>query len=125
MSRFVETETFLTTVDAGSLSAAARALNVDKSVVSRRLAALEARLGTTLLNRSTRGLSLTNAGERYRDQAVALIEAWREMEAATKGTDGPLAGPIRLAAPLSFGLSYVGPALTQFQREHPGVELDM
>ncbi len=125
MSRFIETETFLTTVDAGSLSAAARALNIDKSVVSRRLGSLEARLGTTLLNRSTRGLSLTDAGERYREQALALIEAWREMEDATRGTDGPLAGPIRLAAPLSFGLSYLGPALTDFQRDHPGVELDI
>ena len=125
MSRYLETEAFLATTDAGSVSGGARALGVNKSVMSRRLSALEARLGATLLNRSTRGLSLTDAGERYRAAAQTLIEQWREMEDAAKGEDGPLSGPIRIAAPLSFGLSYLGPVLTAFQLRHPDVRLDI
>ena len=125
MSRYPETESFLAIAEAGSLSAAARALGVNKSAVSRRLSALEDRLGVQLVNRSTRGLSLTDAGERYKATAQELVERWREMEDAARGQEGPLAGPIRIAAPLSFGLSYLGPALTAFQLDHPGVRLDI
>lgn len=116
---------FVYTVEAGSITGAADALGVDKSAVSRRLKALERRLGTKLLNRSTRTLSLTDAGRTYHARAQDLLRAWREMEDDASGADSALAGPIRIAAPLSFGLSQLGPALIDFQRNHPDIRLDV
>lgn len=116
---------FVHTVEAGSITGAADALGVDKSAVSRRLTALERRLGTKLLNRSTRKLSLTDAGRSYHGRAQELLRAWREMEDDASGADCALAGPIRIAAPLSFGLSQLGPVLIEFQREHPEIQLDV
>ncbi|MGB6229902.1 MAG: LysR family transcriptional regulator [Litorimonas sp.] len=125
MARFQEAEMFVATVEAGSITGAADALGVDKSAVSRRLKALERRLGTKLLNRSTRTLSLTDAGRTYHGRAQELLRAWREMEDDASGADCALAGPIRIAAPLSFGLSQLGPALIDFQRTHADIRLDV
>ncbi|MGB3456617.1 MAG: LysR family transcriptional regulator [Litorimonas sp.] len=125
MPRFLEAEHFVATVEAGSITGAADALGVDKSAVSRRLSALENRLGTKLLNRSTRTLSLTDAGRSYHARAQELLRAWREMEDEASGADCALAGPVRIAAPLSFGLSQLGPALIDFQRDHPEIRLDV
>ena len=125
MSRFSESETFLAAIRAGTLSGAGKALGIDKSVVSRRLSALEARLGATLLKRSTRGLSLTDAGRTYALRVEGLMRDWREMEDEAGEADAALAGPIRLAAPLSFGLAFLGPALTDFKLAHPDIRLDV
>ncbi|WP_298913752.1 LysR family transcriptional regulator [uncultured Algimonas sp.] len=125
MDRFTEAEMFVQTVEAGSITGAAKALSVDKSAVSRRLKALEARLGTTLMNRSTRTLSLTEAGRTYHTRAQELLRAWREMEDDASGADCALAGPIRIAAPLSFGLSQLGPVLIDFQLDHADIQLDV
>ena len=125
MDRFTEADMFVRTVEAGSITGAAKALDVDKSAVSRRLKALEARLGSTLLNRSTRTLSLTDAGRAYHLRAQELLRAWREMEDEASGAEVALAGPIRIAAPLSFGLSQLGPVLIDFQAKHPDIRLDI
>ncbi|MEM7730592.1 MAG: LysR family transcriptional regulator [Pseudomonadota bacterium] len=125
MDRFTEAEMFVRTVEAGSITGAARALDVDKSAVSRRLKALEGRLGTTLLNRSTRTLSLTDAGRSYHARAQELLRAWREMEDEASGADCALAGPVRIAAPLSFGLAQLSPALIAFQQDNPDIRLDV
>ena len=125
MDRFTEAEMFVRTVEAGSITGAAKVLDIDKSAVSRRLKSLEARLGATLLNRSTRTLSLTDAGRAYHGRAQELLRAWREMEDEASGAEGALAGPIRIAAPLSFGLSQLGPVLIDFQCDHPDIRLDI
>ncbi|MGJ8560015.1 MAG: LysR family transcriptional regulator [Litorimonas sp.] len=125
MDRFAEAEIFVHTVEAGTITAAAKALSLDKSVVSRRIKALEQRLGATLLNRSTRTLSLTDAGRSYYQRAQGLLRSWREMEDEASGAECALAGPIRIAAPLSFGLSQLGPALIDFQKDHPDIQLDV
>jgi DNA-binding transcriptional LysR family regulator len=125
MDRFAEAEIFVHTVEAGTITAAARALSLDKSVVSRRIKALEQRLGVTLLNRSTRTLSLTDAGRSYHQRAQGLLRSWRDMEDEASGAECALAGPIRIAAPLSFGLSQLGPALIDFQNDHPDIRLDV
>lgn len=125
MDRFAEAEIFVHTVEAGTLTAAGKALLLDKSVVSRRIKALEERLGVTLLNRSTRTLSLTDAGRSYHQRAQGLLRSWRDMEDEASGTECAMAGPIRIAAPLSFGLSQLGPVLIDFQRDHPDIQLDV
>ncbi|MEL6688360.1 MAG: LysR family transcriptional regulator [Pseudomonadota bacterium] len=125
MDRFTEAEMFVRTVEAGSITGAAKALDIDKSAVSRRLKSLEGRLGATLLNRSTRTLSLTEAGRAYHMRAQELLRAWREMEDEASGAESALAGPVRIAAPLSFGLSQLGPVLIDFQTDHPDIRLDI
>lgn len=125
MDRFAEAEIFVHTVDAGTITAAGKALSLDKSVVSRRIKALEQRLGASLLNRSTRTLSLTDAGRSYYQRAQGLLRSWHDMEDEASGAECALAGPIRIAAPLSFGLSQLGPALIEFQQTHPNIRLDV
>ncbi|GHA81295.1 LysR family transcriptional regulator [Algimonas arctica] len=125
MDRFAEAEIFVHTVEAGTITGAAKALSLNKSVVSRRIKALEQRLGATLLNRSTRTLSLTDAGRSYYQRAQGLLRAWRDMEDEASGAECALAGPIRIAAPLSFGLSQLGPALIDFQKDHSDIRLDV
>jgi DNA-binding transcriptional LysR family regulator len=117
--------TFVAIVEAGSITGAARRLGVAKSVVSHRLSELEDAVDARLVQRSSRRLSLTEQGETFHrfcarmlgelDEAVSLI--------AEKGHE--LRGPLRVAAPMSFGLLHLGPALFPFLKEHPGIRLDL
>lgn len=116
---------FVKTVEAGTITAAADQLDLDKSIVSRRIKALETRLGAQLLNRSTRTLSLTEAGRQFFARATVLLADWREMEDEAADADCALAGQIRIAAPLSFGLAHLGPELIRFNALHPDILLDV
>src|SRR5579862_1574175 len=110
--------TFVEVADAGGVTAAARRLGVSKSIVSRRLARLEAELGVQLLARTTRGAALTEAGVTFRDHAAracAEIDLARE----TILPAGDLRGRLRIAAPLSFGPTHLAPVLAQLARRHP------
>jgi DNA-binding transcriptional LysR family regulator len=113
-----ELRTFVEVADAGGVSPAARRLGVSKSIVSRRLARLEAELGVQLLARTTRGAALTEAGATFRDHAarvVAEIEVARE----TILPAGDLRGRLRVAVPLSFGPTQFAPVLAEMARRHP------
>ena len=113
-----ELETFVEVADAGGVSPAARRLGVSKSIVSRRLARLEAELGIQLVARTTRGAALTEAGVTFRDHAakvVAEIEVARE----TILPAGDLRGRLRIAVPLSFGPTQFAPVLAEMARRHP------
>jgi DNA-binding transcriptional LysR family regulator len=110
--------TFVEVADAGGVSPAARRLGVSKSIVSRRLARLEAELGVQLVARTTRGAALTEAGVTFRDHAakvVAEIEVARE----TILPAGDLRGRLRIAVPLSFGPTQFAPVLAEMARRHP------
>ena len=111
MSRFDEMRTFVRIVDAGSISSAAEQLGMAKSGVSRRLHELESRLGVRLLNRTTRRSSLTEAGRRFYDGAVRLMADVTELESNVASEEAHLQGTLRVAAPLSFGLCHLSPAL--------------
>ncbi len=125
MDKFADIETFVTVVDTGSFSAAAERLDVAKSAISRRVSALEARLGVKLLNRTTRRLSLTDAGRDFHARAGRILADLNEAEQAVGDTDCQLRGRIRIAAPLSFGLQHLAPAITAFAVQHPQVQLDL
>jgi DNA-binding transcriptional LysR family regulator len=112
-------------VSAGSITAAADQLGVAKSVVSRRLAELEARLGSQLLVRSTRRMSLTDAGRSYLQRCIDILADLAEAEAEAGGASGRLAGRIRMAAPLSFGLQHLSPAINDFARRFPHIAFDL
>jgi len=110
--------TFVEVADAGGVSPAARRLGVPKSIVSRRLARLEAELGVQLLARNTRGAALTEAGTTFREHAA---RACAEIDAArdTLLPDGELRGRLRVAVPLSFGPTHFAPVLAELARRHP------
>jgi DNA-binding transcriptional LysR family regulator len=110
--------TFVEVADAGGVTAAALRLGISKSMVSRRLVRLEADLGVQLLARTTRGASLTEAGETFRDYA-ARVSAEIDVARETILPAGNLRGRLRIAAPLSFGPTHFAPVLAQLARRHP------
>ncbi|PJG46316.1 LysR family transcriptional regulator [Sphingobium sp. LB126] len=116
---------FFATVEAGSISAASRRLGLAKSVVSERLAELERTLGATLIQRSTRKLTLTNSGQTFLPRAQRLLREAEEASAELAASSGKLAGPLRLSAPVGFGILHLTPALTSFLRGHPEIEVSL
>jgi DNA-binding transcriptional LysR family regulator len=118
-------EAFVATAEAGSISEAARTLRLAKSVVSERLAELERSLGTKLLQRTTRKLSLTEDGSAFLERAREIVRAIDAAAAELAERRGTLAGPLRLSAPVTFGRMHLGPALYPFLARHPRVELSL
>lgn len=116
---------FVAVAEAGSISEAARRLRLSKSVVSERVAELERGLNATLLHRTTRKLTLTEDGIAFRERAIRIVG---EMQAAADDLAerrGLLTGPLRIAAPVSFGRRHLGPALYPFLTQHPEIELTL
>jgi len=125
MDRFTALATFVCVADTGSISGAADRLDVAKSAVSRRLRDLETHLGVELLHRTTRHLALTPSGEAFYHRARRLLADLDEAEEAVTREHGELTGTLRIAAPLSFGLMHLQPAVAAFMTLHPGVEFDL
>ena len=111
--------------EAGSFAGAAARMGLAKSIVSRRVARLEAGLGAKLLTRGAGGAQLTATGEEYRRRAAAILADLEAAREAVAHAASGLAGPIRLTAPLSFGTLHLAPALADFAAGHPGIELDI
>jgi DNA-binding transcriptional LysR family regulator len=109
----------------GSLVMAARALRVAPSAVTKRLAALEARLGLRLFQRTTRRVSPTAEGETLCERASELLHGFDALEAELRERQTEPAGPIRLAATFGFGRLWLGPALADFQARHPAVDIQL
>lgn len=109
----------------GSLAAAARALQLAPSVVTKRLAALEAQLGLRLFERSTRRVSPTAEGDTLCERAADLLQGFEALEAELRERHREPSGPVRLAATLGFGRLWLGPALARFQARHPKVSIQL
>jgi DNA-binding transcriptional LysR family regulator len=116
--------TFLTVIEAGGLSAAARRLGVAKSVASKRISDLEGALAATLLRRSARGVVPTDAGAAFYGRARDIL-AELEDAAAAAADAGKLSGSMRVAGPLSFGTLHLAPVLLDFLMRHPRLELTL
>lgn len=121
MGQLEDMRVFVRIVEAGGIGKASEQLGLAKSGISRRLVALENHLGVRLINRTTRKMSLTDTGREYYEAAVKLIADVAELNAATTDTESSLEGVLRLAAPLSFGLSHLSAAINDFAREQPGL----
>ena len=102
MDKFEDIQAFIAVVDAGSFTAAAEKLGSAKSAVSRRVSALEERLGVQLLHRTTRVLNLTETGRSFYDHGARILADLDEAEAAVQQEHGELRGTLRFALPLSF-----------------------
>ncbi|WP_026869069.1 LysR family transcriptional regulator [Inquilinus limosus] len=125
MDRFTAMATFVRVAELGSLSAAARDLGLTQPAVSQQVAALEQRLGVRLLNRSTRRLALTEAGERYHAQTRRILEAVAEAEDSLTETPDALTGSLRVHAPAGLGQAHLAPILIGFQQRHPGLTVEL
>ena len=109
----------------GGFARAARRLRVAKSIVSRRIARIEAELGTTLLNRTTRGITPTEAGLEFGERAQRILDDLAEARDIVSCQNGEVAGRLRVSLPLSFGLRHMTPLLTALHAAHPRLELDV
>ena len=123
MSSLAEMAVFVKTVTTTSLSAAARELGVSTAAVSRKLAALEARLGVRLLNRTTRRISLTDEGARYYEACVRILAEIEEAEAQATARRLEPQGILKVALPATFGHKHIAPLIPEFSRRYPGIQL--
>ncbi len=125
MNRLDDLEAFVAVVEAGSITQAAERLGIAKSAVSRRLSALEERLGVELIRRTTRRLNLTQTGQGFYEQCSRILADLEEAESAAAQSHGELRGRLRVALPLSFGLKHMAGPISDFARRHPKVTFDL
>ena len=116
---------FSVLVQCGSLTAAARELGLTTPAVSKRLSHIETRLGTTLVNRTTRRMGLTPEGEIYLEHARRILGDMEQMESQLLGLAQAPQGTLRVNATLGFGRSHIAPLLSQFVRQHPKVDVQL
>jgi DNA-binding transcriptional LysR family regulator len=116
---------FVKVVDAGSFTGAAKALNLPKSTVSRKITQLEEHLGVRLLQRTTRTLSLTDTGSAYYNQCARIIADVREANVAVTQMQSSPTGLLRITAPVLFGSRVLSEVVAEFLLEHPQIQLDM
>jgi LysR family transcriptional regulator, transcriptional activator for dmlA len=122
---FSELEFFVLLNRLGSLSAAARALNITPPAATMRLASMEKRIGARLLNRSTRKISLTPEGELYLQHSTRLIEELRELDEVVSGNRRAPRGLLCVNAPLGFGRTVIAPLVSAFAAQFPDVEVQL
>lgn len=125
MSQTLDLSFFHLLANQGSLAATARELGVTPPAVSKRLTALEARLGVRLINRTTRSMSLTAEGELYFSHAARILTQIDEVEQLVSSSRATPKGLIRVNASLGFGRRYIGPALAAFFSRYPEVQIQL
>ena len=122
--RYQELAVFIRAAESGSFSRAGRELGLSQPSVSRIIGELEARLGVTLLLRTTRRIQPTDAGALFLENARELLAQWEAAEDAARGLDS-LRGTIRLALPVIYGTHEVIPLLPRFLAAHPLLRVEM
>ena len=125
MDRLLAMEAFVRAADGRSFSQAARQMRLSKSVVSRQIAALEAALGARLLQRTTRTLTLTEAGRLYLERARRVLAEVEDAERSVGQLSDAPRGQLRVSAPMSFGFLHLAAAIPAFLARHPDVTIDM
>jgi DNA-binding transcriptional LysR family regulator len=125
MDRFDALAAFVKVVELGSFARAAERLSLSTSAVSRQVAELETRLEARLLQRSTRRLSLTEAGEAFYERAVQLLADLDEAETSVRSASIQASGTLRLTCGVSFGDQHLAPAIAEFAAAQPRVSFDL
>jgi DNA-binding transcriptional LysR family regulator len=125
MDRLSDLEFFVQLVKQGSLAALARELGVTPPAVTARLAQLEKRLGVRLLNRTTRRISVTHEGEVYLATGARLLAELQELEQAVSSSRAVPKGLLRVNATFGFGRRHIAPAVVEFARRYPEVEVQL
>ncbi len=125
MSRFDAMQHFVRVADLGSFAAAADQLGVARSVVTRRIAALEAHLGVKLMMRTTRKLTLTSAGVAYLERCRRILQEIDSAEAEVMEAGQAPRGHIHIGVPLSFGIRCIAPLLPRLHQLYPHIQLTL
>jgi DNA-binding transcriptional LysR family regulator len=125
MDRLGPERMFVKVIETGSFAAAAARLGTSSGQASKLVSRLEADMGVKLLNRTTRALSLTEAGQAYAERLRALIEAFDDLSTEVQNAALAPRGRVRLTAPLSFGTIRLSPLLAAFAAQYPDIALDV
>lgn len=125
MDSLTDIAVFVQVVDSGSFTAAAEKLSLSKSIVSRYVSRLEDRLGARLLNRTTRRLSLTEAGQVFYTRSEKGLQELMDAELEVSRLQGEPRGTLRINAPMSFGILHIAPAIPDFLKPYPSLKIDM
>src|SRR6476646_4264696 len=125
LDRFTGMQVFARVASLGSLSAAARALGMSQTMATKHVVALEDRLGVKLFHRTTRSVTLTEAGRRYREACERILSEIDDAEAIAAADRIEARGVLRLAGPLSFGMREIAPLVGAFASLHPAVTFDL
>ncbi|VUZ28009.1 HTH-type transcriptional regulator DmlR [uncultured Comamonas sp.] len=125
MSRLDAMQHFVRVADLGSFAAAADQLGVARSVVTRRIAALEEHLGVKLITRTTRKLTLTSAGLAYLERCRSILQALEDAESEVMASGQTPRGHIHMGLPVSFGIRRIAPLLAQFGQAYPHITLTL
>ena len=125
MNDFDDLQWFTQVVKHQSFAATAKKLNVSKSVVSKYISRLEQNLGAQLLNRSTRKLSLTEAGQRVYERAMVIGEEYEEIKHIAKTHSDVAEGRLKVNAPYGFGQSHMIPAIAAFMEKFPKISVEL
>lgn len=120
-----QVEAFATVAELGSFAAAAAKIGRDASLISRRVSMLEARLGTRLLSRTTRSVTLTEAGSAYLKRVQAVLDELASADAEAADHAGFVSGSLRVAVPNTFGRRWLAPLLPSFIELYPQLRLDV
>ncbi|NUT77397.1 LysR family transcriptional regulator [Pseudomonas sp. C1C7] len=124
MDRFQEMQIFMAVAEEEGFAAAARRLNISPPSVTRAIAAMEERIGTQLMSRTTRSLHLSEAGQRYLEDCRRILSEIDEAEEAAAGSYRVPRGQLTVTAPVMFGESYIAPLLTDYLDQYPSVHLN-
>src|SRR5689334_4925241 len=125
MDNLTDIAVFVRIVERGSFTLAADDLSLSRAVVSKYVSRLEKRLGARLLHRTTRRLSLTEAGAALFEASRGAIERIEEAEAAVAQLQSEPRGRLKVSAPMSFGILHLGVAIADFSRAYPEITLDI
>lgn len=123
--RLTGIEVFVRSVAEGGLSAAARSLGMSPAMAAKHMDALEARLAVTLVHRTTRKLSLTEAGRRFLDESTRLLAELADAEAEASASTVAVEGLLRVAAPVSFGVLNIAPIIPAFNDRYPSLTVEL
>lgn len=125
MDRLDAMRAFITVVSEGAFTRAAEKLDMSPQLVSKYVSQLEDHLGVRLLNRTTRRLHLTEAGASYHQRAQQVLHDIEDMECQVGDLQTEARGLLRISAPVSFAIRHMAPLLSEFQKAHPGVGIDL
>ncbi|GAB3629563.1 HTH-type transcriptional regulator DmlR [Pandoraea terrae] len=125
MDRLQSMRVFVKVADNGSFARTAAQMDLSAAVVTRHVAELESHLGVRLLNRTTRSLSLTGAGQAYLERCRLIIDEIDEADALISSASRDPKGTLRVVAPVSFGVRNLAPLIQRYQEQHPKVVVDL
>lgn len=125
MGKLNNMQVFCRIVELGTFAAVAREKNLSAMMISKYIAQLEKSLGVVLLNRTTRSLNVTEAGEAYYIRSKQLLEDFNDLEESTAQLGNTVKGFLKINAPIDFGGMYMAPAINAYRQRYPDVKIVM